>query len=240
MKNGLITGANKGLGFETARQLLRAGYFVFLGSRNRANGLAAQQQLATEGLTQVAVVEIDVTSDDSVRAAAAAVRAHTPHLDVLLNNAGISGASEQQPSTVALETIRTVWETNFYGVIRTTQAFLPLLHQAPAAAIVNVSSDLASLTRHQQPEWPYYAFKGAAYGPSKTALNAWTVALAYELRDSAIQVNAVNPGFTATDLNGFQGTQTVEQGAAVLVQYATLPADGPRGQFFSPDGPTPW
>lgn len=133
-----------------------------------------------------------------------------------------------------------MFETNFYGPIRTTQAFLPLLKAAPAGVIVNVSSGLASLTLHQQPEWPYYAVKSAAYGPSKTALNAWTAVLAYDLRDTPIKVNAVDPGFTATDLNGFQGTQTVAEGAAALVKYTHLPANGPSGGFFSLDGPTPW
>jgi NAD(P)-dependent dehydrogenase (short-subunit alcohol dehydrogenase family) len=240
MKKVLITGANKGIGFEAARQLLQAGYFVFLACRDKSRGEQARQQLRAEGFDQLAVIELDVTSDESVRRAAEAVRQHTPSLDALINNAGIIGGAGQQPSTVALETLRAVLETNFYGVVRTTQALLPLLRAAPAPRIVNVSSDLGSLTLHSQPAWEHYQVKMAAYPPSKTLLNAWTVMLAYELRETPVKVNAVNPGFTATDLNHHQGTRTASFAAEVLVKYATLPADGPTGQFFSEDGPTPW
>lgn len=232
MKTALITGANKSIGFETARQLLDAGYFVYIGSRDAARGEEAAAQL---GSKNTAVVPLDVTDIHSIHAARELVGRTTDKLDVLINNAGIRGEFPQTPATVSTSTIRTVFETNFFGVIDVTQAFMDLLRQAPHPRIVNVTSGLASLTLHSDPSWMYYSIKGAAYGPSKTALNAWTLALAYELRDTTFKVNAVDPGYTATDFNDHRGTGTVEDAAAILVRFATLDADGPTGKYFSND-----
>ncbi|MBV8252393.1 MAG: SDR family oxidoreductase [Chitinophaga sp.] len=232
MKTALITGANKSIGFETAKQLLKAGYFVYIGSRDAQKG---EEAAALLGHTNTAVIPLDVTNMDSIVAARELVGRTTSKLDVLINNAGIRGVFPQSPSTVSSTDIREVFETNFFGAINVTQVFLDLLKQAPAPRIVNVTSGLASLTLHSDPTWEYYPIKGAAYGPSKTALNAYTVALAYELRDTAFKVNAVDPGYTATDFNQHRGTGTVENAATLLVRFATLDADGPTGQFYSND-----
>lgn len=232
MKTALITGANKSIGLETARQLLNAGYFVYIGSRDAEKGAAAAAQL---GGKNTAVVPLDVTDTSSVRAARELVGRTTDKLDVLINNAGIRGDVPQAPTAVSVSAIRSVFETNFFGVINVTQAFMDLLRQAPHPRIVNVTSGLASLTLHSDPSWMYYPVKSAAYGPSKTALNAFTLALAYELRDTAFKVNAVDPGYTATDFNDHNGTGTVEDAAAILVRFATLGEDGPTGKYFSKD-----
>lgn len=239
-KTVLITGANKSIGFETARQLLAQGYFVYIGSRDRARGDAAVKQLNDEGYADAEVLVIDVTSQASVNAAAAELESKIAQLDVLINNAGIPGIFPQEASLVTQENIRTVFDTNFFGVIQTTQAFLPLLKKSPEPRIVNVSSDLGSLGYHTNPEWRHYDVKLTAYCSSKTALNAYTVMLAYELRDTAFKVNSVNPGYTATDFNNHTGYKTVEEGAEPITKYATIGADGPTGKFFSAEGESPW
>ncbi|HZE84199.1 MAG TPA: SDR family oxidoreductase [Puia sp.] len=239
MKTAFITGANKSIGLATARQLGKTGYHIFLGSRSLQNGETAARQLAAEGI-QVTVIQADIANKDSVEKAQAEIAAKTDHLDTLINNAGILGKLPQPPSQTDPETILEVFDTNFFGTIRTTQAFLGLLRAAAAPRIVNVTSDLASLTRHSDPGWKYYSFKGAAYGPSKTALNAYTLALAYELRDTAFKVNCVNPGYTATDFNNYRGEKSPEQAAKIIVKFATLDASGPTGKFYSEEGETPW
>jgi NAD(P)-dependent dehydrogenase (short-subunit alcohol dehydrogenase family) len=235
----LITGANKGIGLETARQLAQAGFHVFLGSRDAANGRRAADQLRTAGLTLVEPVVIDVTSDDSVADARQRVGERTGSLDVLINNAGIS-AGTQAPSAVPDEVLKRVYETNLFGPIRVIRHFMDLLRLASLPRIINVTSDLASLTLHHDPNWVYYPYKGPVYGPSKTALNAYTVALAYELRDTPFKVNMVNPGFTATDLNQHRGTKKAEEGARVIVETAMMDANGPTGKFLSDYGESPW
>lgn len=240
MKKILITGANKGIGFETAKQLLQLGHFVYLGCRDKAKGIEAVATLHATGLTNVEVVEIDVTDDTSVTKAAEYISAKTDVLDTLINNAGIRGAIPQTPTSISMDVIKGVFETNLFGTIRTTQAFIELLRKSAQPVIVNVTSDLASLTLHDDPTWRYYPFKGAAYGPSKTAVNAYTVALAFELKDTPFKVNAVNPGHTATDFNGYRGTKNVTESAILLVEYALLAADGPTGKYISDDGETPW
>ncbi|WP_343744126.1 SDR family oxidoreductase [Chitinophaga sp.] len=232
MKTVLITGANKSIGFETARQLLDAGYFVYIGSRDVARGEEAAAQLGSEN---TAVVPLDVTDAGSIHAARQLIGRTTDKLDVLINNAGIRGDFPQLPTSAPVSTIRSVFETNFFGAIEVTQTFMDLLRKAPHPRIVNVTSGLASLTLHSDPSWMYYPIKGAAYGPSKTALNAWTLALAYELRDTAFKVNVVDPGYTATDFNEHRGTGTVEDAAAIIVRFATLDADGPTGKYYSND-----
>ena len=240
MKYILITGANKGIGYETARLLLQADYFVFLGCRHLGSGQQAQQRLQAAGFDQVQVVELDVTSDESVQHAAETVRQRTPHLDALVNNAGIPSQDLTQPaSTIALADFRHLFETNYFGVLRTTQALLPLLRLAPQPRIVNLSSSLGSLTLQADPTWEYYDVKPVPYCTSKAMVNAWTILLAYELRDTPFKVNAVNPGQTATDFTGHTGHSAVHA-AQVVVKYVLLPPEGPTGQFVSEDGNSPW
>ncbi|MGY3211096.1 SDR family oxidoreductase [Mucilaginibacter sp. HD30] len=231
MKKALITGANKSIGFETARQLLKKGYFVYLGSRDASRGDEAVNKLKGEGFDNVELLQIDVSDPASVEAAGKKVA----ELDVLINNAGILGGMEQSAQTVDLGTIREVYDTNFFGAINVTQTFLPTLEKSAAPRIVNVTSGLGSLTLHSDPNWQYYQVKTAAYGTSKTALNAYTVVLAYELKDTAFKVNAVDPGYTQTDFNHHNGPGKIEDAAAIIVNYATLGADGPNGKFFSQD-----
>lgn len=241
MKKVLITGANKSIGFETARQLLKQGYFVYLGARDKAKGDDAAAKLKAEGLIDVEAVQIDVTDQASIEAASKQIEA----LDVLINNAGIAGGFPQTAAETKTDTIREVFDTNFFGVINVTQAFLATLKKSTEPRIVNVTSGLGSLTLHSDPNWKYYKIKSAAYGPSKSALNAYTIVLAYELKDTAFKVNAVDPGYTATDFNHHSGPGTVEDAAARVVKYATIDQNGPTGGFFSDDnnpetGVSPW
>ena len=245
MKTALITGANKSIGFEAARQLLQQGYYVYLGARDAQKGQQAVDQLQAEGLTQVEPLLIDVTDSASIAAARETLGQKTSVLDVLINNAGILGSPEQPATSASVAMIKEVYNTNVFGVIDVTQAFLDLLRQSPAPRIVNVTSGLGSLTLHNDPNWKYYAVKGAAYQPSKAALNAYTIMLAYELRDTPFKVNAVDPGYTATDFNHHSGPGTVHDAAARLVKAAVLGPDGPTSQFFSDDnapetGISPW
>lgn len=245
MKTALITGANKSIGFETARQLLQKDYYVYLGSRDAQKGEQAVAQLNSEGLTQVEAITIDVDRPESIKAARQVLRLKTQVLDVLINNAGISGGFPQTAAEGDINTFRQVFETNFFGVIETTQAFLDLLRASSQPRIVNVTSGLSSLTLHNDPSWKYYAVKGAYYTTSKAALNAYTIVLAHELRDTAFKVNAVDPGYTATDFNHHNGTGTVADAASRVVKAALLDADGPTSQFFSDDnapetGISPW
>jgi NAD(P)-dependent dehydrogenase (short-subunit alcohol dehydrogenase family) len=245
MKTVLITGANKSIGFEAARQLLQQGYYVYLGSRDAQKGQQAVDQLKAEGLTQVEPLVIDVTDGASIAAARETLGQKTDVLDVLINNAGISGGMPQPPLTTSLGTIREVFDTNVFGVIEVTQAFVDLLRQSPEPRIVNVTSGLGSLTLNNDPSWKYYHAKGSAYHASKAALNAYTIMLAYELRDTPFKVNAVDPGYTATDFNHHSGPGSVEDAAARVVKAAVLGPDGPTSQFFSDDnapetGISPW
>lgn len=242
MKTALITGANKSIGFETAKQLLDLDYFVYLGSRDMQKGSEAAAQLKSD---RVEVIQIDISNPASIEAAKKRLTGKINSLDVLINNAGISGGFPQTPTTLDTDVIRKIFDTNFFGTINVTMAFLDLLKKSDAPRIVNVTSGLASLTLHNDPSWKYYNFKGGAYGPSKTALNAYTIALAYELRDTAFKINAVDPGFTATDFNNYRGTGSVIDAAKIIVKYATLNADGPSGKYFSNDieddnGESPW
>lgn len=239
-KTALVTGANKGIGLETARQLAGLGYFFYLGCRDTERAQAAIAQLKATGIKDLDYILLDVTDTASLAAAVQALESRTGKLDLLVNNAGIAGDMPQMASSVSMDTVRKVYETNFFGVIQTTQHFLPLLRKAAAPRIVNVSSDLASLTLNHDPSWQFYDLKLAAYSSSKTALNAYSVMLAHELKDTSFKVNAVNPGYTATDMNANNGDLTTEQASKVIVQYATLDADGPTGHFFSDYGATPW
>ncbi|MEU5180099.1 SDR family NAD(P)-dependent oxidoreductase [Streptomyces longwoodensis] len=236
MTTTLITGANKGLGFETARRLVAEGHTVYLGSRDAARGRAAAERLGARA------VLLDVTDDASVAAAAKTVEAESGGLDVLVNNAGIEERGEGHafvgPADLTPDTLRTVLETNVVGVVRVTRAFLPLLRRSAAPVVVNVSSGLASLTRVTTEGDPAFAYPGVAYPASKAAVNMITVQYAKAFPE--LRVNAVEPGFTATDLNGHAGTQTVEEGAEVIVRMALLGPDGPTGTYVDVNGPLPW
>ena len=239
MKTVLITGANKGIGFETAKQLAQSGYFVYLGSRDKAKGADAIKKLKNSGLANVEAIEIDVANINSIKQAKKDLEAKIGTLDVLINNAGISAGQPQNMSSVKMDNLRKVFDTNFFGAVQTTQQFIPLLKKSKEPRIVNVSSGLGSLAIHSNTQNPNYEIYNA-YSCSKTALNAFTVMLANEFRDANFKINSVTPGYTATDLNQHQGTQTVEQGAKAIVKYATVDNDGPTGKFLKEDGEIDW
>ncbi|RWC52746.1 SDR family oxidoreductase [Mesorhizobium sp.] len=236
-KTAVVTGANKGIGREIARRLATMGFKVWLGARNAERGTVAARELRSEGL-DVQWLELDVTQDESVAAAARIVEAEGPCLDVLVNNAGIAINYELPPSQQHLADVRATYDVNVFGPIRVTQAFLPLLLAAPAARIVMVSSSTGSIGRALDSGNQSVNLMG--YGSSKTALNAITVAFARELAPEGIKINAAAPGYTATDLNGFRGHRTVQQAAEIVIHLATLDADGPNAGYFNDDGPLPW
>ncbi|MFF0298395.1 SDR family oxidoreductase [Kitasatospora sp. NPDC004615] len=234
----LVTGANKGIGYEIAAGLGALGWQVGVGARDAQRREDAVRTLRARGVDAFGV-PLDVTDDDSATAAAELLTERFGRLDVLVNNAAVAGGWRQEPTTADLAGIRQVMETNVLGVIRVTNAVLPLLRRSAAPRIVNMSSGVGSLTLQSDPE----AFTGptsAAYGPSKTFLNAVTVQYAKELSDTDILVNLACPGYCATDLNDHRGTRTPTQGATIAIRLATLPAGGPSGQFFNEDGPLPW
>ena len=242
-KVALVTGANKGIGHEIARQLAGLGFRVFAAARDPARGEASAKRLREEGL-DVRSIELDVTKTASILAAARLIDAQVGRLDVLVNNAGI-GILRKPPAVLTSDDVRTVYETNVFGVIAVIQAMLPLLERSAAGRIVNISSTLGSLAaasdRERETSSAAYSTSVAlAYSTSKTALNAVTVCFANQLRAADIKVNAVCPGHVATDLNAFAGKRTVEQGAREPVRLATLGADGPTGGFFDDHGPKPW
>jgi NAD(P)-dependent dehydrogenase (short-subunit alcohol dehydrogenase family) len=228
----LITGANKGIGYETARLLGACGLTVLVGARDPDRGARAVDELRAGGADAHPVL-LDVTDAGSVSQAAGRVREAYSRLDILVNNAGIArGDGSGRPSETTVETLRMVFETNVFAVVAVTNALLPLLRAAPAARIVNVSSEVGSIAAMTDPDSPMWPFASIPYPASKTALNMVTSMYAKELRDTPIKVNAANPGYCATDLNGHSGFRTAEQGAEVVVRLATLPADGPTGTFW--------
>lgn len=235
MTTTLITGANKGLGFETARQLIAAGHTVYLGSRDQERGLRAAGEIGAR------LVVLDVTDDASVEAAAKSIEADGG-LDVLINNAGVEARKPDKGVPDAGETtadlMRSVFDTNVFGLVRVTHAFLPLLLRSAAPVIVNVSSGLASLTGASSPASPAYGYTGLAYPASKTAVNMLTVQ--YAKAFPQMRINSVEPGFTKTDLNMNTGVQTVQQGAEVIVGVALFGQDGPTGGYFHAGGQLPW
>lgn len=235
MNTVLITGANKSIGFETARQLAIQGHKVYVGSRDLPKGEAAVAKLKELGAENVEAIQIDITNKQSIKTASETVSHQDGKLDILINNAGISGGMQQDASRFPTEEIRKVFDTNFFGTIDVTQAFMDLLRKSDRPRIVNVTSGLGSLTLINDPSWIGYQLKAAAYGSSKTALNAYTNALARELKDTAFKANAVDPGYTATDFNNHTGPGTVEDAAAIIVKYALIGEDGPSGKFFSND-----
>lgn len=235
MTTTLITGANKGIGHETARQLIAAGHTVYVAARDAERGRRAAERLGAR------FVLLDVTDDATVEAAAKTVEADGG-LDVLINNAGIEtrgeGNSVPTAETVTADQMRNTFETNVFGVVRVTHAFLPLLWRSAAPVVVNVSSGLGSLSHLSDPDHPAHFYPGVAYPTSKAAVNMITVQFAKAFPN--MRINSVEPGFTRTDLNGNTGTQSVEQAARIIVRMAQVPPDGPTGGFFDVDGPLPW
>jgi NAD(P)-dependent dehydrogenase (short-subunit alcohol dehydrogenase family) len=228
----LITGANKGIGFETARLLGDRGMTVLAAARDKARGAEAERALRAGG-ADARFVALDVTDEESVTQAAEWIDGEYGLLDILVNNAGIArGDGTGLPSQTTLATLRTVYETNVFGIVAVTNAMLPLLRRAPAARIVNVSSEVGSITSMTDPDGPMAAMASVPYPSSKTALNMVTAMYAKELSGTPIKVNAANPGYCATDLNGNAGFRTPRQGAEVSVALATLPADGQTGVLW--------
>ena len=238
-RNVLITGANKGIGFEIARRLGREGLRVWLGARNVQSGEVAVASLREDGM-DVRAIQLDLVAPETIAAAAAEIEAQDGRLDVLVNNAGINDPRDGVPGKADMEAVRRIFETNFFGTLAVTQAMLPLLRKSDSARIINQSSDLGSLTRQNDADWKFAFVKSVGYSASKAALNMLTVHLAAELKQAGIMVNAANPGATATDLNGHRGFQTVEQGATPAVQLA-LAADATiTGGFFGVGKLDPW
>lgn len=242
----LVSGANKGIGFQIAKDLAAHGFTVLVGSRSLERGEVAAKSVGPDARA----IQLDVTNQGSITAAAERIANEFGRLDVLVNNAGIAHAGKPgrsleeivksgRVSAASVNEVRAVFETNVFGVIAVTQAMLPLLRKAPAARIVNVSSGSGSLTRNSDPKSAQRSIIGM-YSASKTALNAVTLGFASDLEPTGIKVNAACPGFTATDMNNYEGTRTVQQGAREAVRLALLDADGPTGTYSSDEGPMPW
>lgn len=238
-KIALVTGATRGIGLETVRQLATAGVHTLLAGRDLDKAQAAAKTLQAEGLP-VEAIALDVGNAASIAAAAKQVQESHGRLDILVNNAGVLlDDVGLAPSAQSLDAWRTTFDTNVFGVVATTQALLPLLKQSSAGRIVNVSSGLGSLTLHADPTSPIYDFKVPAYNVSKSAVNAWTIHLAYELRDTPIKVNAIHPGSVKTDMNA-GGNLDIVEGAKSSVGMALLQADGPTGSFTHLGEVLPW
>lgn len=241
----LVTGANKGLGQQIAKELVGHGYIVLVGSRNFDGGKQAAEEIGKGAYP----VQLDVTDAQSINAAAKYITTEFGRLDLLVNNAAIGQSGQystlpeildaSRASVAPLDDVRIIFETNVLGVLAVTQAMLPLIRLSSSGRILNVSSAVGSLTLNSDPNFPYRPYFGAAYPASKTALNAITVALAIELEDTGIKVRVASPSFTATAINNFQGTDTIEDGAKALV-LAALDTESPTGSFTGPDGPLPW
>lgn len=235
-----MTGANKGIGKEVARQLAAKGYQVFIGARDAERGQKAVEDLKALGLSDVHLLILDVASDDSVKRAAVDLATKVSALDVLVNNAGIVGGGSKGPLEESIEESKATFEVNVFGAIRTTDAFIDLLKRSKHGRIVNVSSVLASLAICSDLNHPYSKLMAMSYSASKSALNSLTVSYAKALAEFGIKVNAADPGYTTTDINNHSGPQPVEVGAQSTVFFATLPDDGPTASFQDKDGIVPW
>lgn len=235
----LVTGANKGVGREIARQLAEAGVTVIIGARDPERGMEAAAELTSRSLSAESI-EIDLNDEATITAAAERIAADHGRLDILVNNAGIVDAADGPPTTAATTAARRIMETNFICTLAVTQAMLPLLRKSRAGRIVNLATTLGSLAINGDPSSPYYSARLIGYNASKAALNMLTVQLAAELADTPIVVNSVCPGYVKTDLTGQQGFMTPEEGARLPVTYALLGEDAVSGRFVEPDGDTPW
>lgn len=235
MKSALITGANRSIGLEIVKQLSKKGLFVYLGSRDLEKGKAVVKELSENGFENIQAIEIDVTNSDSILAAKNIVESEQGKLDILINNAGISGVFPQKTSDASIKDIQNVFDTNFFGVIGVTQVFLELLKKSDSPRISNITSGLGSLTLHSDPSWKYYDYKATSYVTSKAALNTYTIILAYELKDLPFKVNVIDPGYTATDFNHHNGSGTVESAANFIIKHTLTDEDAPTGKFFSND-----
>lgn len=245
MNSVLITGANRSIGLELVKEFSKKGLFVYLGTRDLEKGQAVVKELNENGFENIKAIQIDVTKPDTILAAKNIVESEKGKLDILINNAGISGEFPQSALDTSIKDIQNVFDTNFFGVISVTQVFLELLKKSEIPRISNITSGLGSLTLHSDPAWKYYNFKAASYVTSKAALNAYTIALAYELRDLPFKVNAIDPGYTATDFNHHSGPGSVESAAAFIIKHTFTDENAPTGQFFSNDiedatGISPW
>ncbi|MDF2797462.1 MAG: Short-chain dehydrogenase/reductase [Devosia sp.] len=238
-KVALVTGANKGIGFEIARQLAKSGVHVLLGARDLARGQQAVASLASIDL-EVEAIEIDLNDGKTMTAAAQAIGGRHGRLDILVNNAGIVDAQDGPPSVATIDAVRRLMETNFIGTLAMTQAMLPLLRRSEAGRIVNLATTLGSLAINGDPSSPYYEARLIGYNASKAALNMLTVQLAAELKGTSIAVNSVAPGYVKTDLTGNNGFMTAEEGARLPVQYALLDDGTVSGRFVEPAGNAPW
>tara|TARA_R110000868_G_scaffold111773_1_gene301534 strand:- start:35248 stop:35985 length:738 start_codon:yes stop_codon:yes gene_type:complete len=235
MKSVLITGANRSIGLETAKELSKKGLFVYLGTRNLEKGELVVTELNENGFQNIKAIQIDVTKLDTIVAAKNTIEAEQGKLDLLINNAGISKGFPESVLTTSIEDIKEVFETNYFGIINVTQTFLELLKKSESPRISNITSGLGSLNLQSDPNWQYYGVKLASYVPSKTLVNAYTILLAYELKDLPFKVNAIDPGYTATDFNHHSGTGTVESAANFIVKHTLTDENAPTGKFFSND-----
>ncbi|HET6169304.1 MAG TPA: SDR family oxidoreductase [Terracidiphilus sp.] len=244
-KVAFITGGNRGLGFQTALDLKDAGTKVVIGSRDLAQGEQAVKKLRAAGV-DADVLQFDITKPADYQAAYDYFNSKYGRLDILVNNAGIAGGTfpgtgpEHSAANVPQDLLRKVFETNFFSQVALTNALLPLLKKSPAGRIVNLSSILGSLTLHADPKSPIYNAKSFAYDASKTALNAFTIHLAHELRNTSIKVNSAHPGWVKTDMGGDQAPMEISEGAKTSAALATLPSDGPTGGYFHQGKPLPW
>lgn len=235
MKTALITGANRSIGLETAKQLSKKGLFVYLGTRDLEKGETVVMELTANGFENIKAVQIDVTDLESIKKAKNSIENEQGKLDILINNAGISKGFPESVLTTSIEDIQEVFNTNYFGTIKVTQTFMELLKKSESPRISNITSGLGSLNLHSDPNWKYYNVKLASYVPSKALVNAYTILLAYELKDSPFKVNAIDPGFTATDFNQHSGPGTVESAASFIIKHTLIDDDAPTGKFFSND-----
>ncbi|TCD02124.1 SDR family NAD(P)-dependent oxidoreductase [Pedobacter frigidisoli] len=235
MKSVLITGANRSIGLEITKQLSKKGLFVYLGSRDLEKGNAVAKELNENGFQNIKAIEIDSTKPETILEAKNIIESEQGRLDILINNAGISGAFPQAIPDAPISAIQEVFDTNFFGVISVTQTFLELLKKSDSPRISNITSGLGSLTLHSDPNWKYYNFKATSYLTSKAALNAFTIVLAFELKDLNFKVNAIDPGYTATDFNHHNGPGTVESAASFIIKHTLTDENAPTGKFFSND-----
>jgi NAD(P)-dependent dehydrogenase (short-subunit alcohol dehydrogenase family) len=234
----LISGANKGIGYEIARGLGAQKITVLVGARDDARGQAAVAKLQAEG-ADARFVKLDVTDHKTIQGAAEWIEKEFGRLDILVNNAGIAEWG-LRPSNVDMAKLREVYETNFFGPAALIQGMLPLLKKSKHGRVVNVSSSLGSLTLSSDLNSPFADFLALGYNTSKSALNSMTIQFAKELKDTPIKVNAICPGYCATDINGNSGPRSAAQGAVAAIQYATIGADGPTGGYFNDEGRVPW